>query len=137
MPEFTLADPDGKTLRSADLRGQPVLVNLWATWCAPCVKEMPLLDEVAADYAGKLKVVTINEDLGDKAKVMAFFAEKGLPNLTRWMDGDGSLIGAFASESLPVTVLYDAEGKEVWRVVGDMDWAAEEQRAAIDAAIAG
>ena len=49
MPELTFSDTEGKTLRTADLKGKPVLVNLWATWCAPCVKEMPLLDELAAD----------------------------------------------------------------------------------------
>ena len=61
MPEATLADPAGKSLSLASLKGKPVLLNLWATWCAPCVVEMPKLDALAAEHDGKLAVVTISE----------------------------------------------------------------------------
>ena len=136
LPKALLTDPSGRTLDTAALRGRPVLVNLWATWCAPCVKEMPLLDALAADYAGRLKVVTVSEDLEGAAKVVPFFAARDLKNLPQWIDRDNALMFAMGAGNLPLTVLYDAEGREVWRVAGDFDWAGEEARAAIDAAIA-
>jgi len=135
MPASLLTDTDGEELNTGALVGEPVLVNLWATWCAPCVKEMPLIDQLAADYEGRLRVVTVNEDLGDGEKVRKFFAEKNFRHLPQWMDSDGTFMMKLFAQSLPVTVLYDAQGKEVWRVVGDFDWSGEEARAAIDAAL--
>ena len=133
VPEVTLVHSDGRTLALREPDGRPMLLNLWATWCAPCIKEMPLLDTLAADYAGELDVVTASQDL-QAEKVAEFFAENDLPNLEQWHDEETQLsftIGA----GLPITVLYDAEGREVWRVVGDADWGRADIREAIDAVL--
>ncbi len=117
--------------------GEPVLLNLWATWCAPCVVEMPLLDELAADMAGELQVVTVSEDLQGAVAVVPFFEERDLPNLPQWLDPNNALAASYGGGAvLPLTVLYDAQGKEVWRVMGGYDWASEDARAAIEEGLA-
>ena len=138
MPAADLIDPDGGTLALGETRGGPVLLNLWATWCVPCVEEMPLLDKVAADYDGRLRVITVSEDMGGAEKVVPFFAEHGLAHLPQWMDERNDLAIAFGGgAALPLTVLYDAQGREVWRVMGGFDWGSERARSAIDRALSG
>ncbi|MFC4256137.1 TlpA family protein disulfide reductase [Croceibacterium xixiisoli] len=137
MPDAQVTDPAGAKLTLAETRGQPVLMNLWATWCAPCVVEMPILDRIAAENSGRLRVLTISEDMDGQDKVKAFFAEKGLKNLPQWLDPKNDLGFAFGGGAgLPVTVLYDAQGKEVWRVMGAYDWESEEARTLIAEATA-
>lgn len=125
LPAFTARDPAGRALALNTLKG-PVLVNLWATWCAPCVTELPLLDKLAADRAGTLRVVTVSEDLGEGAKVAAFLKEKGVTRLEPWLDPDNELAFKYGGGTLPTTVYYDAGGREVWRVVGAHDWTSPE-----------
>ncbi|WP_345725491.1 TlpA disulfide reductase family protein [Qipengyuania mesophila] len=136
MPAANVADPDGRVLNLGSLRGTPVLLNLWATWCAPCVKEMPLLDALAGEYDGRLRVVTVSQDMQGAEKVEPFFAQGGFARLEPWMDPENNLGFAIGGGVMPTTVLYDGDGKEVWRVQGEFDWESEEARAAIDAAIA-
>ena len=114
----------------ASLRGKPVLLNLWATWCAPCVVEMPLLDKLAAEQAGKLTVLTVSEDLKPEL-VAPFFAQKGFKALPQWVDPNNKIAGTFGGAALPLTILYDMDGKEVWRVMGGYDWSSAEARKAI------
>ena len=135
MPAINLVDPDSRVLNTGALQGKPVLLNLWATWCAPCVAEMPLLDAVAADYGEDLTVIAASQDLRGAAVVVPFFAKRDLSNLHPWLDSDTRLSGAIG-DMLPITVMYDASGAEVWRVTGDYDWSSDEARAAIDEAIA-
>nr|WP_247710157.1 TlpA disulfide reductase family protein [Qipengyuania xiapuensis] len=137
MPAVNVTDLDGRQLNLGALQGEPVLVNLWATWCAPCVKEMPLLDELAADYDGRMRVVTVSQDMGSEEKVAEFFARNDFAYLESWRDPDAELGFALGDVMLPTTVLYDASGREIWRVQGDLDWSGEEARAAIDAALGG
>ena len=135
MPAINLTDPAGRAINTGALQGQPVLINLWATWCAPCIKEMPLLDELAADYEGRLRVLTVSQDMGPSEKVGAFFAQQNYQRIEPWHDPDNALGTALGDTMLPTTVLYDASGQEVWRVRGDYDWSSEDARAAIDAAL--
>ena len=130
-PAAALTDPSGATLTLAQLKGKPALVNLWATWCVPCVTEMPLLDALAGELGETVQVITISEDLTGAEAVEPFFAEKKFARLPKWMDTKNELPVAFGGASLPLTVLYDAEGKEVWRVVGGFDWGSAEAREAI------
>ncbi|MDE1467835.1 TlpA family protein disulfide reductase [Aurantiacibacter sp. D1-12] len=128
IPEVTVEDPSGETLTLNEI-GEPVLINLWATWCAPCVVEMPLLDELAADLEGQVRVLTISEDLQGAEAVVPFFAERDLPNLPQWMDQQNTLAFSYGGGAvLPLTILYDAEGREVWRVIGAYDWETAEAR---------
>ena len=120
MPDFALSDPAGKKLTSADLKGKPVLINLWATWCGPCVLEMPMLDQLAA--GGKLRVVTVSEDLQGAEKVVPFFATRTFAHLEPWLDPENALGDHYRTGILPTTVLYDKDGREVWRMIGGHDW---------------
>ncbi len=122
MPDFTLTDPAGKELHLKSLKGQPVLVNLWATWCAPCVAELPALDKLAESQAGKLKVLTVNQDSGAPEKAGAFLKQRGVTRLEPWLDPKGDLAFHYEAPSLPMTVLYDAAGREVWRIAGPREW---------------
>jgi thiol-disulfide isomerase/thioredoxin len=138
MPVAELTDPDGKTLALAETRGTPVLLNLWATWCAPCVVEMPLLDELAGELGDSVRVLTVSEDMKGAELVVPFFEQKGFANLPRWMDPQNDLAIAYGGgAALPLTVLYDAEGKEVWRVMGGYDWGSAEARELIAEVTAG
>ena len=121
MASSSFTAPDGKPVMLAAFKGKPVLVNLWATWCGPCVKEMPSLDRLAKRSAGKLTVLTVNQT-DDAAAVVKWWAPRQLTNLAAYRDEDGKLLNDFESGVLPTTVLYDAQGKEVWRIVGGMDW---------------
>ena len=114
-----LADGAEKTL--ADFKGKPLLVNLWATWCVPCVKELPTLAKLGAAAPGGLQVVAISQDMEGAKVVTPFLKDKGIA-IHPYHDRDNALMLALKETGLPVSILYDAEGKEVWRIAGDLDW---------------
>ncbi len=128
-PATAFEDPDGAPASFADFRGRPLLVNLWATWCGPCIAEMPTLDALAAREKERLQVLTVSQDLDGRAKVEAFFAKQGYRTLDTWLDPQMALMEALKVDTLPTTLLYDARGREVWRVTGIEDW--ESGRAAL------
>ncbi|WP_174273580.1 TlpA family protein disulfide reductase [Sphingomonas bacterium] len=120
MPDVAITDiMTGKTVKLADFKGKPVLVNLWATWCVPCVRELPTLDTLAKDRT--VQVIAISEDMEGAKVVQPFLAGKGI-ELHPYHDNDNTLMLAYKEASLPVSILYDAEGREAWRIAGDMDW---------------
>lgn len=123
VPATAFAAPDGKRVTLADFRGGPVLLNLWATWCAPCVAEMPQLDALAARMAGKLTVLTVSQDLEGAAKVGPFFAKGGFKAIKPYLDDQAALSIGYQA-NLPTTILYDSTGAEVWRYSGGQDWGA-------------
>jgi thiol-disulfide isomerase/thioredoxin len=129
-------DPTGKTARLADFRGKPVLVNLWATWCAPCVVEMPSLDALAAREP-RLKVLALSQDLEGKAKVDPFFAERRFSKLEPFIDAELGMMTSLGVGTLPTTILYDGEGREVWRITGLEDWTGSRAKALIEEALSG
>ncbi|MEH6758981.1 MAG: TlpA disulfide reductase family protein [Parasphingorhabdus sp.] len=122
MIDTPFKDPDGKTVRLSDFIGKPVLVNIWATWCAPCVVEMPMLDQLAGREKERLKVLVVSQDIGGAEQVDPFFAKANFNELEAYTDQENGLSFGFGSGLMPTTVLYDASGKEVWRVIGAMDW---------------
>ena len=137
MPALTFSDPSGAELDLADLKGKPVLVNLWATWCAPCVVEMPMLDTLAGELGDDVKVLTVSQDVRGADLVAPFFGERNFRHLEPWLDPDGELSAAINPEGImPLTVLFDAEGREVLRVTGDYKWDSEDAIAEISEAIA-
>jgi thiol-disulfide isomerase/thioredoxin len=121
-PTTAFEDPDGEPATLAGFRGRPLLVNLWATWCAPCVVEMPTLDALAAREGERLHVLTVSQDLDGRDKVEAFFSKQGYRSLQTWLDPQMALMGALKVDTLPTTILYDAQGRELWRVTGMEDW---------------
>jgi thiol-disulfide isomerase/thioredoxin len=124
MPAFAFTDPAGKALQLTSLKGKPLLINLWATWCAPCVAELPMLDRLAGSR--KTKVLTVSQDMAQPEKIAAFLTSRGLKNLEPWLDPENQLNFHYNTGVLPTTVYYDAAGREVWRYVGGHDWSSAE-----------
>ena len=125
-PSTAFEDPDGARTSLAEFAGKPVLLNLWATWCAPCVKELPTLDALQVREGKALQVLTVSQDMEGRAKVEAFLAKGKFQTLDAWLDAEMALMSELGVSTLPTTVLYDARGREVWRVVGDKDWTGAE-----------
>jgi thiol-disulfide isomerase/thioredoxin len=135
IPAITVTDPAGRTLDLAAQDG-PVLLNLWATWCAPCVKEMPALDRLAGTLEGEIKVITVSQDLRGAEAVEPFFAKGGYARLEPWLDPETQLSAQFTPEGvLPLTILFDASGKEVLRVSGGYVWDSPEAVALVRGAL--
>jgi thiol-disulfide isomerase/thioredoxin len=124
-PDTQFNDPGGEPTSLAAFAGKPVLVNLWATWCAPCVKELPTLDRLSQSPDAP-QVVAISQDMGPHASVAAFLESHKLAKLEAYQDPKMGLSGALGAEVLPTSILYDAKGREVWRYVGDLDWTSDE-----------
>jgi thiol-disulfide isomerase/thioredoxin len=122
LPDFTLADAAGGKLKLADLKGKPALINLWATWCAPCVAELPTLNAIANRADMNLRVVTVSQDSTATDKVRAFLDSHGVAQLPAWLDPKNDLSASYDVQTLPTTIYYDAQGKELWRYVGGHDW---------------
>lgn len=120
-PRSIFEDPAGEAITLADFRGKPLLVNLWATWCPPCIAEMPTLDALAAREQG-LRVLAVSQDLNGHDKVDAFFEQRKFAKLEPYIDPGISLMTELKVDTLPTTILYDAEGREVWRMTGKADW---------------
>lgn len=122
MPAMPFAAPGGAPATLASFRGHPVLVNLWATWCGPCVKELPALDALASRETGKMAVVAVSQDMGGDKQVQPFWKGRQVKALTPYTDPKNELMTAIGAAELPTTVLYDAKGHEVWRTAGGLDW---------------
>lgn len=122
MVDTSFQAPDGSTVKLSDFTGKPLLVNIWATWCAPCIVEMPMLDKLAAREKDRLKVLVVSQDIQGAEKVVPFFERGNFQELEPYIDPENGLSFGFGSGLMPTTVLYDAQGKEVWRVIGAMDW---------------
>ncbi|GGF46681.1 thioredoxin [Aliidongia dinghuensis] len=135
-PEVAFSDGENATLSFKDFKGKVALVNLWATWCAPCVKEMPSLDALMKARGGKdFAVVTISEDRTGRKVVDPFFEKNGISALPRYTDTDSAVGRAFHVRGLPTTVLLDRDGNEIGRFEGGADWAGSNALALIDWAI--
>ena len=125
-PNVAFQRPDGGQVRLSAFRGRPLLVNLWATWCGPCVVEMPSLDRLAASQPDDgLQVIAVSQDNGGRQKVTDFFAARSLPNLLPYLDSEMELMFSLGADTLPTTILYDSQGREVWRMIGMADWQSE------------
>lgn len=122
-PAIAFADGTGKTFSLADFRGRIVLVNLWATWCEPCIREMPALDRLQAAIGGKdFDILLISQDRGGEPVVAPFFAKLGLTTLTTYLDPKSTVGRAFAVRGLPTSILIDRDGNERGRVEGAANW---------------
>jgi len=134
-PAIPFLDPKDAPATLATFRGKPLLVNLWATWCAPCVSEMPTLDALAGREAGRFRTIVVSQDISGRKAVSDFFAKEKFKNLEPFLDSQGVLATAIGTGTLPTTIFYDANGKELWRVVGAMDWNGERAKKLIDGAL--
>lgn len=127
-PDVAFRGPDDAPVTLAAFRGRPLLVNLWATWCAPCVAEMPTLDTLAAKSGDRMAVIAVAQDLQGAKIVDPWFQKAGLKALQPYVDPENGLLDA-ANSALPTSIYYDAEGREIWRVVGAIDWQGAEATA--------
>ncbi|MFW2543158.1 TlpA family protein disulfide reductase [Primorskyibacter sp. 2E107] len=127
---------EGAPLNLSDWQGKWTLVNFWATWCAPCRHEMPMLSALQDELGGDtFEVVTIATSRNPPAKMKAFFEEIGVSNLPLHRDPKSTLARQMGILGLPVTVILNPEGEEVGRLTGDADWSSEEAKAVLTALI--
>ena len=122
MPIVAFDAPNGDKVTLGDFRGRPMLVNLWATWCGPCVAEMPTLDALAVREAERLQVMVVSQDGQGRSLVDEYWNKQSFKMLQPYLDQKSDLGFAFATGIVPTTILYDRDGKEVWRVTGGMNW---------------
>ena len=120
MPNVGFRDPDGGDATLAQFKGRPLLVNLWATWCAPCVKELPTLAALGSDRPD-LQLLPLSQDMQPQPTVAAFLHERKI-GLEPYQDPEMAMSSAVGASILPTTLLYGADGREIWRYTGDLDW---------------
>ncbi|MDX1992531.1 MAG: TlpA disulfide reductase family protein [bacterium] len=119
-PDFTLPSLDGEAVTLSDLRGRWVLVNFWATWCIPCVEEMPALQQLARNYTDTLRVLAINQR-ESRAEIETFLAQHQL-DLTILINPDDATLGAYQVMGLPQTVLITPQGEIDYRHFGPLEF---------------
>ncbi|WP_395016113.1 TlpA family protein disulfide reductase [Dongia sp.] len=123
MGGFAFQDADGNTVRLADFKGRPVLLNIWAKWCAPCLAEMPTLNQLQADAApGTLAVVAVAVDEPNPAKVRDFLANRRWDALKPYLDPKNVFAKALEIKAIPVSLLIDKNGFALVRVDAPVDW---------------
>ncbi len=123
VPELKFEDAAGNPLTLEDFRGQVVVLNLWATWCGPCRKEMPSLDRLQAEHGPEgIHVLALSLDRGDEDQIEAFYDEVGVQALKIYRDPSSAASRVLGAFGLPTTVVLDQEGREVGRVLGPAEW---------------
>ncbi len=139
VPELSFLDSNGKAMKLADFQGRTVLINLWATWCVPCRKEMPALDELEAKLGGPdFSVIAINIDTGDREKPKKFLNDIGIKKLAYYEDPQAGVFQELKRSGgvvgLPTSILVDRKGCELGVLSGPAEWASEDALALIRAA---
>ena len=140
LPDLAFWDADGKPRKLSDWRGKTVLVNLWATWCVPCRKEMPALDRRQTKLGGKdFEVVAINIDTRDPEKPKNFLKEANLTKLAYFTDTKAKVFQDLKSVGkalgMPTSILVDGQGCEIANLAGPAEWASDDAIALIKAAV--
>jgi thiol-disulfide isomerase/thioredoxin len=131
-PDAIFTDSKGRERTLQDFRGKIVLVNFWATWCGPCVREMPSLERLHAKLAGKnFTVIALSEDRKGWDKITPFRKQLGLTGLPLFHDVDSKMMLAAKAPGLPTTILVGRNGQELGRLIGFVEWDADEAVALI------
>lgn len=132
LPKLGFLDADGKPQSLEQYAGHGLVLNLWATWCVPCVAEMPALDALARTLAPSgVRVLTVSLDRGGAAAVKPFYAAHGITSLPVLLDPHSALLGALGLDGIPTTLLVDKTGLEVARLQGPVDWASPQAAALV------
>lgn len=128
---FTAADGSGRTL--ADFAGKGVVLNLWATWCAPCGAELPSLDALAGRLAAEnIVVLPLSSDRGGADTVAQYYKSHAIAHLGVWIDPDGAAMHALDARGIPTTLIVDRQGRERARLEGGIDWGSQNAAAVIE-----
>lgn len=123
LPEIRFVDGAGAPRSLTDFRGRVILLNVWATWCAPCREEMPALDRLQASLGGPgFEVVALSIDRGGVHFVKRFYEELGLHALGIYIDENAEALSKLGAVGIPLTLLVDRDGRELWRVLGPREW---------------
>jgi thiol-disulfide isomerase/thioredoxin len=123
LPELAFEDEKGKPLTLADFHGKVVLLNIWATWCAPCREEMPTLDSLQAQLGGEqFEVVALSIDHAGIGVVEKFYRETGVQHLCKYIDPSTLATSTLGIGGVPTTLLIDHKGREIGRLVGATEW---------------
>ncbi|WP_258584234.1 TlpA family protein disulfide reductase [Mesorhizobium sp. AR02] len=123
VPAISFMDAAGQPKTLADYSGKVVLLNIWATWCAPCRKEMPTLDRLQARLGGPdFEVVALSMDQKGPDAVKKFYADIGITHLALNIDTSAKAIFALSAVGLPTTLLINRDGKEIGRLIGPAEW---------------
>jgi thiol-disulfide isomerase/thioredoxin len=131
-PEITFTDASGRQLSLADFRGQVVLLNFWATWCVPCVQEMPSLDRLQAKLGSRrFTVLALSVDRQGLEVVKPFLAKTQVQSLPVYLDPPGGSMRAFGVRGLPTTVVIDRDGRDMGRIEGMAPWDTPEAEALV------
>lgn len=137
LPNVEFQSAGDRPLKLADFRGKAVLLNFWATWCTPCVKEMPSLDRLQAELPKeRFLVVPLSIDGPTRSKVMPFYKERNLKQLDVYFDKGRKAMQELDVTLLPTSILVDPTGRELGRIEGDADWDMPESIALMKAAMA-
>ena len=137
LPDIAFQDGAGKPLKLSDWKGRVILINLWATWCAPCRKEMPDLAALQEDLGSdQFEVVAISVDRKGAEASSSFLKETGADNLKLYVEPTTKIVGDLQSAGLPATILVDRQGREIGRLLGPAHWSAPEAVALVKAALA-
>lgn len=132
VPEIAFLDTDGNEHRLQDYQGKVLMVNFWATWCAPCREEMPSLDKLQTEMKGDdFEVLTIATGRNPLPAIEKFYGEINVSNLPILTDARQQLARSMGVVGMPVTVLIDREGKERARLIGGADWSSEASKQVI------
>ncbi len=132
LPAFDFTTASGETKTLAAYTGRGVVLNFWATWCEPCIKEMPALDQLARAVGDdRIAVLPLSSDRAGAPAVEAFYKEKNIRSLPVLLDADGAAARAIGARGIPTTVILDAEGRERQRVEGAVDWSKPDVAAAL------
>jgi thiol-disulfide isomerase/thioredoxin len=121
-PALAFTTRDGAPKQLADFKGKLVLVNLWATWCGPCVEEMPSLDRLQAHLGDKLMVLAISEDRQGETVVAPFLAKNGIQHLAIFLDPQAAATSGFGAQGLPSSYLIARDGTIVGKEEGGATW---------------
>jgi thiol-disulfide isomerase/thioredoxin len=123
VPDISFESADGQPHRLADFLGHGMLINLWATWCVPCVAEMPALARLSKALApDDIAVLPLSSDRGGAARVEAFFQQHGITGLPVLLDPRSAAVHAWHVRGLPTSLVVDKRGREVARLEGSADW---------------
>jgi len=137
LPDLEFQNSAGKPLKLSDWKGRVVLLNLWATWCAPCRKEMPDLSKLEKELGSdQFEVVAVSVDRKGAEASAAFLKETGVDNLKLYVEPSTKIVTDLQSAGLPATLLIDRQGRELGRILGPADWASPDAQALIKAALA-